>query len=424
MDILDLQSNQEVSELLNNTRYKDFGFIYTLNDKNYYSCSCGYCSKINGRYGTSIFKSDEVCPKCGTKNIIEVPDVMNETIPMGFNHKVIQDDDNFLVVQLYAFGITIDEGEFCFIKEEESDVEGALVYDKKTGIFSPVEYCDDFEGKMEGTFQEGFWKDGDRYIAQMSDLEPLLGYELKSGYFNFPSPFYSGIDEIVKLFSKYISVPEIQESCKEMFTECDFESIITQLFIRSNFRYMEDAEKKRIKILIPSFYNFEKLIKEYLRYLDTGIDMQQETVEGALGVAAEVVKSCLELSDIPFLKEWEKLLRENNLIEYMGINNVQFTTREITEILSLYMKVKDSVTLEMLIKHIIRGTQNTGYTQWQIIRMDKEILEYHPDTIDFSKPFSIQQEKKYLAVSKKMLTKEQYEKVQKKPTLDTLFKLL
>ena len=169
---------------------------------------------------------------------------------------------------------------------------------------------------------------------------------------------------------------------------------------------------------------YKSLIDDFINYQDIGIDVQKTTLEEATGLPISILKYCESTGDIVILKNWYNLLRENNLVDYVTHNlRVELNVYKINEVLVLYSRVKDRVSLEKLLKHIIRATQQ-GFNINDILITDMHILDDCPEVIDFSKPFSKQLKKKYTVISQKFLSKEQYEQLQKKPTLDTLFKIL
>lgn len=423
MEILDLKTSVEVKNLLQVAKYDSFGFLFQLNNESYYSCSCGFSSKIKKRYDENIFEKGKTCPNCGCDNLIDVNDIMEDSICMGFTHKIIQDDEEFLVVGIEPFGFSIEEGNLCFVHEEYSEYsEYALLYDKRDNTFSSVEFCEGYNDKMVGTRDGKSWITDtlpEKTVAKMCNWEELMGYDLNSSSFFIGKYKNSGMDDIVNLFSKYFDT-DIDEDEKDT----DAETIITDLFKWSNFKYLRDAETKGIRCFSLNRRCYKSLIDDFINYQDIGIDVQKTTLEEATGLPISILKYCESTGDIVILKNWYNLLRENNLVDYVTHNlRVELNVYKINEILVLYSRVKDRVSLEKLLKHIIRATQQ-GFNINDILITDMHILDDCPEVIDFSKPFSKQLKKKYTVISQKFLSKEQYEQLQKKPTLDTLFKIL
>lgn len=390
---------------------ENFGFLFTRNHKDLYSCSCG----SHGRQ--KIFK-DFSCPSCGNKLFFMV-DGEQDSALLRYDYEILR-NDNIFVMGLSAKGVDIDNEDFIFDSYEIDNI--FIVYFRKNDLFG-IFRINDIYGFLKET--------DDDFIPHV--YSDLIRFENKNGFEIYMVPikelyrenhFYADI-EWDKNILKHTGLIEIKEELlkampkvsKEIDDE-NLDSLLSHFFIEINF----PLKKTTCSVLISRTYNYEFILKDYCRLLEAGVNVKESDPEKAFGIDIDSIYAITSFDMLEDIKLFNKIVKDEGIENYVSHYNINILDKQL--ILHLAKK-QPQIPLRAIIKHVMRGVQE-GEKICTIVKNDEEILDDKKfcHMLDLNAPYSKHLYTKYYVAKNNILTEDEFDDFIHTPTLNTMFNII
>lgn len=443
MGILNIEMDDNLRKLLDSMEYENVCFIFSINKKEFFSCSCG-CTGESDTMDSIIADSDDKldslvkrmfakgrksfpkCPGCGTTLVYELEDADDDIIAMRHTPVVEVDNDNFLAVSIETEGVGVNNYSVSY---ESYENEWKLVYDKKKGAFHEIDIdADEFPSCFKYEEYAAVNSKGDTF-----DMDRGLGsyYFCKFNYdIEYDNPYtfsVSGIIQTANLFSDVYGGISFLERCHVR----DMEYLIDTLQIYADIRYLSDPEYDRL----PAWAH----VTSSSELKKAGINVKACTVEEAFGMSAEDIcaldtefgVTCIsQLSTHKVLLE----MKDPSVPEQVRILAERVPKKEwyiFSDICSLY-----GCSLETAVKHIMHSEMNyvSAYEgSKRIARYFSEMYEgkglvekgiWCSDIVNVNKPYSMKSGMMFECLKKTDMELEQYRRIAMKPTMDSFLKAI
>lgn len=405
MNIYELNlENKEEKRIAQLFETDNFYVLYESNEHTTLSCTCGYVNKFKTR-GYSTTPLPKKCPCCNTeKHIYHASDYDNTII--AWIPEVITDNEEQLHIGVKIGGIIKDEYNDAIISYIEGDEPSIYIrINKKTRDIKFYDEKYDTEEDAEGyelevkRYQEG----RDLYV----DFEIFADCSLEKS-----AP---GVMALIGLIKPYLNL--------EIDDEMSLDSIIYNAKL-SQYPFILSGSKS--DVLYPLFKNVVYLqeideIANQLTELD--VNLNESDVLIALGIASYSIKRISNIEELRIIKEFLDNIKIYHLEEYLEFHNVEITNENITSFQSTFEQ-SSCDEFEKFMKYVLRGACNECISPQNILGNIREVISNGKEyVLDYAKAYSCAQYKKAQMISAPNITEEQYNLLNKKPTLDTAFKL-
>lgn len=465
MNIFSLDK-EVLNDVIKSMGCKEIAICSEVNHKDYLSCTCGFSGNIDRKRASfsnyssvafekfqnkvaehlgvekgsivySDYKQCLICPLCGNPIVFDYVDTASDYIPMRYEHKVIQDDEKYLVIMLSQRCLKIRSSKAYVEYEDIGDT--VLLYDKVNKKFYVVELydglSDDEINGNEPVFTtisinpDGSVVDDGLTVGSMCSNLMLGGIRNDMCYMeNAAMVKASGLNEIVSLINNAAGT-EV-----EVDKTMTFDDVVQSLFKAVNYGFTDKkgefngnyfVEDKRVtppNWFLGSSNEYRGVACHYLDLINAGVDVSSETVENAFGISAAYLYKTID--SFAMYEECINTVRE---MKSMNLSEQTWRLLESTvsirhwnDILNLSKWYQKSV--ESVVKCIVYAK---GLNVARSIEVLKEIYGLHGrDFINIDVPLSYSSQIKSDFISKSKISAADFDSLIAKPTLDNLCKII
>jgi hypothetical protein len=426
------KEDHEVKKMLADIKVDNVAFLMETRDSTYMSCTCGFCdnlilrswrtsSKYENQRELSDGTKEYFCPNCETTAVYSIDDDECSFV-LKYIPEVLNDDENSLDVK---------------IKQVLGERDGALLGYFKEDSALLVRYF-----KKEKRF--AFYNiDAD---GTLDDLEEWDEYEKLSDCFGYRSSFscdyqgypqnnkFVGFFDIVDIFRPYI--PNINQW--KQYDEIDLILLFGDMYMANEsklYSYIRDQKIDHGKWTTLKYNKFElhagdiNVCKANIKFLEeNGIDKNAESLEAATGFTEEELLTTDGYRDLINTKNFYDKIKEYGLVEYLQELKITFNSEQRITFMNAF-KLSKCESFGDFVKFICRGIRNENLEVNEVLKMVKEMIIYNNNEdiarlLNYKKAFSLNLYKKFMLLRDEIISFDMLEKLQKKPTIDTLIKLI
>ncbi len=415
--MIKIKKTKEINSLLEKLGASNIGFTYSYDRKDFMSCSCGCMTYIKKQnlYQDNENREQVMCSACGTKFIYSDIDIDEDSMPLYYSYEITQDDDEFFIMILKAYGVECSMAEIEY-REEELD-DWMIAYDKKKEFFFVISN-DNYDNELHG---ELFYpcgiienKDGEEVGKLCTRIDKYYDFSYDTEFTCNFAKTKTGLHEIADEISKRTG----WKSSDESDFDC-LEDLLVAMFIEINTKWYPDYTKRGISWMnIGGDLGRATLL--WMEMRASGVDMNATTIEKAFGASWDELASCKNYNDYLTMIKQKKAFEEANLSE-LETHLLGFIHRSRYDSL-IDLSEETGERLGTIITHVARGVQR-GMPINTILDVDHMAVRCNYK-IDFHVPFTKTTYARYMAVTGQRINGKQFDEIAKKPTLDTLYKVL
>lgn len=397
------RENKEEAKALSVLGIDNFVIQFEHDRDVFYSCTCGSLSKIKTYNNKS---KGYCCDVCNAKKVFTFEPNDTNYIT-NINPVIYEEDEESVTIDLQPMGIIEDEWNKSLIRFEPNPEVYVLKIMKKENkilVYDSIPYEDPYcwtkydMPSSEITIDS--CKDYYLYSDELDINDESNGmrklYDILSKYFTFTLPSeYISIEDMIFL-AELSSYPAIYE-----YTEQGSYSLFGKRIISLN-----------------DIYEFEDMI------LNTDIDLKEKDLQKAFGLSFEELKNITSLEDYNLMIKYKKNIKEYGLEEYLMLQDIVLSFSIITNIEGLFEK-SQCENFETFIKFVFRGTCNEKRDISSILSdISKIISNGYEYLLDYNKSYNSKLLRKMEFEKDGIMSTKDFGLLEKKPTLDNLYKLL
>lgn len=390
--------NEEEKKLLEQLNAKALAVKFDYNRNTFLSCTCGF-NKLYKTTGYSTERVPNSCPNCNNTNIFTLGDDGEFTV-VKWNFEELSNTDKEIVLAINPIVLYYSETE---LTSPELDSPALYIrYDKE-------------EKTLEANIDSDFSPADDIEISCKDNWIDLYIYSYNDGFYDYCLPISeeTGLKQLYEYLKQYIDFSMDDYSDEAALFDILFEAQCA-LYPLVNEMINNNLIKVRTS---TDLFNIVNKFKPY------NLDLN-DTFEHVFDMSIEDYSSFKDIDSLLRYKSFFYELEKTNMAEYLEFKNINMSIDETNILIAVFNRSKCD-SFAMFLRYVVRGHSNDGLSIRNILSHISDIISDDKEyLLKWDSAYSDKIYKRYRILKMNLLDEDSYEKLAKKPTLNTLYNIV